>query len=508
MTYEELLNIDDISQLTENEQVDVIGNLFDLSFDNQNIEGLNKSFQLIEQIQIDSLSEVSKTVLFYDISNGWSYLRKLKYFNTNEAWSFQMEELSNEIYYLRKAISSAGFNKVQKERQCQILTNLGNSFSFIGRFVEAQVYWDRAIEILPLFSMAIGNKGFGMFHYGQILFDDSHKAIFFNHSYHYLKSAIELKQFLEGDAANGFGQLVSHIEQTYSEELYQEKFDLNYFDLGDNTELSEYRKWCLSNKLYINPLNDLGNNTNASHDCLNLSSIKIKIKSPPTYFSLYNQIKQEYATARYLFYNSTINNNSHFSDEDVVVLDTMETAVYSFNLEQTKLSFRISYSILDKIAYLLNDYLNIGMPLNKVSFRSIWLTKDFQKLNPIFDNSDNWALRGLYWLSKDIYEKEFQEVIEPEAQEISKIRNHLEHKCLKIIENKEMYEILYNTDNDIAHVIERTYFENVTLNMLKLTRAAIIYLSIAIDHEEKKKPIDADKSMPFQLNAIPKWRRT
>lgn len=63
-------------------------------------------------------------------------------------------------------------------------------------------------------------------------------------------------------------------------------------------------------------------------------------------------------------------------------------------------------------------------------------------------------------------------------------------------------------DNDIAHVIERTNFENVTLNMLKLTRAAIIYLSIAIDHEEKKKPIDSDKSMPFQLNAIPKWRRT
>lgn len=508
VTYEELLIIDDISQLSENEQIDVIGNLFDFSFDNQKIEGLEKSFQLIKQIQIDTLSEVNKTVLFYDISNGWSYLRKLKYFRTSEAWSFQMEELSNEIYYLRKAISSAGFKKIQKERQCQILTNLGNSFSFIGRFVEAQAYWDKAIETLPLFSMAIGNKGFGMFHYGQVLFDDRHKAIFFNHSYHYLKRAIELKQFLEGNAANGFGNLISYIEKNYREELYKDKFDLNNFDLGENIELSEYRRWCLLNKLYINPLNDLGNYTNASQDCLNLSSIKIKIKAPPTYFSLYNQIKQEYATARYLFYNSTDNNTSHFSDEDVVVLDTMETAVFSFNMEQTKLSFRISYSILDKIAYLLNDYLNIGKPLNKVSFRSIWLTKDFQRLHPIFDNSDNWALRGLYWLSKDIYEKEFKEVIEPEAQEISKIRNHLEHKCLKIIDNKGLYERLYNTDNDIAHVIERTHFENATLNMLKLTRAAIIYLSIAIDHEEKKKPLDSDQSIPFQLNEIPKWRRT
>lgn len=86
MTCEELLNIDDISQLTENEQVDVIGNLSTYHSTIRTLtEGLNKSFQLIGQIQIDSLSEVSKTVLFYDISNGWSYLRKLKYFNTSEA---------------------------------------------------------------------------------------------------------------------------------------------------------------------------------------------------------------------------------------------------------------------------------------------------------------------------------------------------------------------------------------------------------------------------------------
>lgn len=505
MTYEELLNIDDISNLSEKEQIDIVGTLFDLSFDNQSIDGIQKSFSLIEQIKIVNLSEVGKTLLFYDISNGWSYLRKLKYFNRTEAWSFQMEELTKEIYYLRKAISSEGFTKIQKERQCQIFTNLGNSFSFVGRFVEAQAYWDKAIEILPLFSMAIGNKGYGLFHYGQVLFDDSHKAVFYNHAYYYLKNAIEMKQFLEGDAESGFRQLVEHIERTYEDDLYKEKFDLNHFDLGDNTELLEYRKWCLSNKLYINPINDLGDNTNASHDCLNLSSIKIKIKSPPTFFSLYNQIKQEYATARYLLFNSTEKNDTHFSDEDVVILDTMETAIYSYNLEQAKLSFRISYSILDKIAYLLNDYLNIGMPLNKVSFRSIWQIKE--KLNSSFENSDNWALRGLYWLSKDVYETDFKEVIEPEAQEISKIRNHIEHKCLKIVESKQLYETMYDTNNDISYVINRNEFELKTFNLLKLTRAAIIYLSLAIDHEEKKKPEDEEKTLPLQLNEIPQWKK-
>jgi len=506
VTYEQLLHIENISNLTENEQIDVVGKLFDFSLDNQNIEGIQKSFRLIEQINIDELSDVGKTNLYYDISNGWSYLRKLKYFNKSEAWSFQMEELTKEIYFLRKAISSEGFSKVQKERQCQILTNLGNSFSFIGRFVEAQAYWNVAIEIIPLFSMAIGNKGYGLFNYGQILFDNNHKAIFYNHSYHYLKYALELKQFLEGDAENGFRQLFNYIERTYQDDLYKEKFDLNDFNLVDNAELWEYRKWCLSSKLYINPINDLGNNSNASHDCLNLSSIIIKIKSPPTFFSLYNQIKQEYATARYLLFNSTCKNGPHISDEDVVILDTMETAIYSYNLEQAKLSFRISYSILDKIAYLLNDYLNIGMPLHKVSFRNIWQTNN--KLNSSFENSDNWSLRGLYWLSKDLYETDFEEVMEPEAQEISKIRNHLEHKCLKIVESKQLYETMFDTDNDISYVIERKEFEQKTLKLLKLSRAAIIYLSLAIDHEEKKKPKNEEKTRPIQLNEIPQWRKT
>jgi hypothetical protein len=146
------------------------------------------------------------------------------------------------------------------------------------------------------------------------------------------------------------------------------------------------------------------------------------------------------------------------------------------------------------------------MPLHKVSFRSIWQKND--KLNPSFENSDNWALRGLYWLSKDVYETDFKEVIEPEAQEISKIRNHIEHKCLKIVESKYLYDTMYDTNNDISYVIDRKEFQLKTFNLLKLTRAAIIYLSLAIDHEEKKKPKDKGKTLPFQLNEIPKWRKT
>jgi endo-1,4-beta-mannosidase len=149
------------------------------------------------------------------------------------------------------------------------------------------------------------------------------------------------------------------------------------------------------------------------------------------------------------------------------------------------------------------------MPLHRVSFRSIWHINNSKNLNPIFQNSDNWALRGLYWLSKDIYEKEFDfdKNMEPDAMELSIIRNHLEHKCLKILGSKELYEMLYNTSDDISYTIERTEFEAKTLKLLKLVRASIIYLSIAIDHEEKKKDNEELKTLPMQLTEIAKHEK-
>ena len=116
------------------------------------------------------------------------------------------------------------------------------------------------------------------------------------------------------------------------------------------------------------------------------------------------------------------------------IIETMEMAQYSYYLEQLKISFRLSYSILDKIAFLLNNYFNLGMKDHTISFKSIWYNnRDKKELKDFFVNSNNWALRGLYWLSRDLYESDLDDILEPEAQEITKIRNYIEHKGLKVL---------------------------------------------------------------------------
>ena len=102
-----------------------------------------------------------------------------------------------------------------------------------------------------------------------------------------------------------------------------------------------------------------------------------------------------------------------------------------------KAAFRIAYSLFDKIAYFLNDYLCLSIPEKQVTFRTVWYEKRKKEkgLSHIFQKRENnWSLRGLFWLSKDLFEdmSEFKESIEPDAQELSDIRNHLEHKYLKL----------------------------------------------------------------------------
>ena len=86
-------------------------------------------------------------------------------------------------------------------------------------------------------------------------------------------------------------------------------------------------------------------------------------------------MKQEFASARWLLFEGTTYDAPHFSEKDTKLHDTLDDPRYSLSIEKTKLAFRSAYSLLDKIAFFLNDYLKLGVPLGAVSFRSIWFVK-------------------------------------------------------------------------------------------------------------------------------------
>ncbi|MGF7078908.1 LA2681 family HEPN domain-containing protein [Mucilaginibacter sp. UYCu711] len=497
--YAELLALDPRTH-SDLEKVGYIGDLFDYSYENNDTKGTEKGLSLSETVKIKELPPIEQAKLHYYLANGWSQMRYFNRFEQSDSWDYDQVELTGEIFHLRSCLRNGAFDELQKELRCQAYTNMGNHFSHVGRFVEAQQMWRNALEIIPHFGMALGNMGQGYFYYGRALYDNGHHNIFIFQTYQYLIRAIQLKKQLHPGAYDAWKKLSDQIAERYPATYLTHDHDFNRFDLGKDPKLRSYRRWCLDQYLYINPLNDIGPVTTACHDILHLPSMTVAAGDPPKYHTLFNQIKQEYATARFLFYEGTQPHKPHFSDMDVNLVDTLEYAEYSFHMEKVKITYRLIYSLFDKIAYLLNDYLQIGLNRKKISFRSLWHedVKGKKTLRQRFQNNTNIALRGLYWLSKDLYNAEDEEahsiVLEPDAQELAEIRNHIEHKSFKVVQ----YGNWGGDDPDgYTYAIDRGKFELKTLKLISLMRSAIIYTSLAIHHEEKQNPKGPALPMPF-----------
>ena len=103
-------------------------------------------------------------------------------------------------------------------------------------------------------------------------------------------------------------------------------------------------------------------------------------------------------------------------------------------------------------------------------------------------SSRNWPLRGLYWLSKDLFEEGMKDSTDPDARALAELRNHLEHKYVKV--HEDLLPIRNDFDpfrDTLAYMVSRPHLERRTLRLLQLARSALIYLSLAMHQEERKR---------------------
>lgn len=473
--------------------LDIIGQLVDLAFDHSDVNGLEKALNWVDQAGERELSAPERAILFYFKANCWANIQILKRKGKVETWDWEQVEFEQQIICLRNAIRAAELEGFPVYQMCQVYTNLANTLNSVGRFVEAIHYWNKAIDLKNDFSMAIGNFGYALFYYAQLLYDHGHSCLFLRFAHNKLHQAINGQ--IEGDALTGFIETIQRIENMLRPDCLKESLDMEGYSLGDTPEEKRYRGWCLKERLFLNPLNDLGPYPIANQDVLTCPSIVAPIGEGPVYHAFYNALKQEFVSARWLTYEGIFLSSTHFSDKDVLLYNTLDSPIYGISIQKTCLAFRLAYSLFDKIAFFLNSYLDLEIHERKVNFRTIWYKNQRQKegLREEFRRKENLPLRGLFWLSKDFYcnDHDFREAIEPESKDLQNTRNHLEHKYLKIHDNlwhgrsEGENEFLKPFDDTLAHSVYREEFERKTINILKLARAALIYLSLGIQAEEK-----------------------
>ena len=513
----------DLTHLTDEVAMEWLADYIDQAIDDECEIKAKKALSFCAEME-ERLQGVSLVEIYYFRANIWSVIRQSKHQEESIIWLWDQPEILQEVYWLRYSICSLYFKELPPFRQCQILVNAGNILSHIGRLVEAIDYWHRALQILPNFGMAIGNLGFGYEVYAKTLYDPGHTVTILKHAYDTLNSVAENNVLWDGygyELPKSQMLANANIIAEHVDFSQFENFDLDGFSLGKSKGEQQYRKWCLSVGLFINPLNELGPFNIAAKDVLHLPNMITDAGESPYLIGFYNQLKQEYCSARYTLWQGVRHSEGykkHYSDHDILLIDTLDYPEYSYTTEQIKIAFRSAFSLFDKIAFFINEYWQLGIPENRVNFQSVWSTYDkkskSKKLRSEFETHPNLSLRGLYWLSKDFIEEDnkadflLADTMEPDAERLRTIRNHLEHKHLKVHDDIWAYdrdsENSYFTDN-LAYHLSLSEITEKSIRIMKLARSALIYLSLAVHREEQIKGKDDSKFvMPMTL---PIWER-
>lgn len=495
---QELANRPTLSGLSNEEALALIAQLVDQASDDTDLELIIHSLCLADELEARGLQPPEIVLLDYFRANAWACRYQQRLGDRAAVWDFEQPEVRQQVFLLRRAMNSPAFVAMDAIRRCQILTNLANQLNTLGRFIEAHAYWSDALTIDPSFWMARANRGRGLMHYAFALYDPSHTEVFALYAHNDLVKAVEL---ISKHPHLGDNQLISFFSK--SAEQIANHFDIEAIgkahkpdDWDMDTEPTErvYRRWCLSNVLFLNPLNDIEATSVVARDIMTLPDFITPINEPPIVVGMFNELKQGFVSARWMLWEGIQSDEPHLSDREVLLYNTLDYPAYGLSVEKVKVAFRMAYSILDKIAYFLNHYLALGIPEKEVSFRTIWRENDKEKgkgkglVRDHFAKSENWSFRGLFWLSNDLFEKDMRDSTEPEAQALADLRNHLEHKYVKVHEMLLPSKLVGDPFHDtLAYAITRLDLERRTLRLMQLVRSALIYLSLGMHREEQKR---------------------
>lgn len=473
------------------EAFDLIAQLIDQATDETDLDLAKYTLQLADELDARELSASDKAILDYFRANAWACLYQKRMDDRAAVWDFEQPEVGQQIFLLRRAMNSPGFVTLHPLRRCQILTNLANQLDTVGRFVEARTHWTAALKIEPGFWMALANRGRALMHYAAALYDPAHEAVFAVHAYDDLLAAVrqsaEFRQLGDPGIISIFSKSAEQIARHYDIENARGSYKSDGWDMGDEAQEQTYRQWCLANTLFLNPLNDVDASSIAARDVMGLPSFMTKINEPPIVVGMFNELKQAFVSARWLLWEGVQEGDPHFSDREVLLINTLDYPAYGVAVEKVKLAYRAAYSILDKISYFLNYYLGLGVPERLVSFRSIWREKKDGSVREQFTASENWPFRGLFWLSKDLFEGELMDSTEPDARALADLRNHLEHKYVRVVQDGFPVSDSGPFHDTLAYRITRSDLERKTLRLLQLTRAALVYLLLGMHREEKRR---------------------
>ncbi len=512
-----------------NDDVHTLGMFADKAFDEGDIDTLHKIAEdCLNRVETGKYNRLEKGILAYHGATSYSNYIHLKYKGLLIYSEKSNNEEDFEMCLLLFRLSIENLTSYQERDEIKedseesyhlgnyllmAYTNYANVLNTCGRIIKALSYLK--IGVGSGFPMAIGNFAGFLMDYASLDYDNGHRSVLANESYQLLKEVLEFND-IEEYATEHYKSLKASLKQWYPIEYLEKPYEFEEYSLGDSDDEINYRKWCIKNTLFLNTLNDAFPYSISAHDILHLPNIITKIDEGPRFHGLFNQIKQEYVSARFMIFDAISFQGSHFSDRDVHLVNTLDYPVYGISIEKLKYAYRSLYSLFDRISFFRNDYFEIGIKERDVSYRTIWQDKVRKGKNSYNLKVDlknrmtekdtfNLPLIGLYWLCKDIGKQKVEHhYIEPAIVHISKIRHHLEHRYLKVHDTL-LYpiteELRENKDDPLAYSITVDEFNDAAMKLLSYVREGIILLTMGVHVEELRKKSASDGLiMPMHMD--------
>lgn len=492
-----------ITKMSDVEAFAHIGQLIDDASSASFKRGAKRALYLLDELSKRELIDTDAAIVEYFRANAWSALSHIARVRQSRSW--EVLERQEELLALSRASNHTGFAKLDNIRRCQILTNQANLLNTVGRTIDAVLLWDAALKIIPRFAMAWGNRGLGLKVYAGMAVDKRERAILALHAFDSLRSSIAEDAFHDsidpGAALDLFAREARELAAAFNIEAVRAMQDLDQGNAGRSKIERAYRRWCLEHRLFLCPLNDLGLYLAAASDDLMLPPLIEGFNDrpsghlPPPIIGFFSQMKQEYVSARYMLFEGTSSVRIHFSDRGVSLIDTLDYPLYSLASERIRTAFRIAYSLLDKVAFLVNYYWVLGKSPERISFKNVWMIERKARLLPQFEERDNLPLRGLFWLSKELFDDQLKQTTAADARELHSVRNALEHAYLRVSLGWAKPFMISETNDGFGVAIGSDELEAKAIRVMHMARSALFYVSFAIGAEERKKKLAHPKRL-------------
>lgn len=487
-----------ITKMSDQEAFAHIGDLIDDGADTSHERAVKRGLYLLDGLSKRDLVAADGALVEYFRANAWAAMSQIS--NARRSWTWELLEAQEEMLALSRASSHPGFRSLDPVRQCQILTNHANLLNVVGRTIDAIAGWDASLKIIPHFAIALGNRGCGLAAYARLMFNDWERAIVALHAYDSFQSSLAADAFYDsGDPTRPmafFDNQAKALAGAINVEEVRARQDLDTGREGKSETERAYRRWCLKQRLFLCPLNDLGPYLAAAADDLMMPSLTERFDDrpdghlPPPIVGFFSQMKQEYVSARFMLFEGMSSTRIHYSDRDVTLTDTLDYPLYSLASERVRTAFRVAYSLLDKVAFLVDRYWNLKKMPERISFKNVWMVEGKSGLLNRFAELDNLPLRGLYWLSKELFDERLRQTTAADARELHVIRNALEHTYLHVSEGWAKPFMLDRADGSGFGIsIGSDELEAKAIRIMQMARSALLQVSLAIGVEERKKEL-------------------